>query len=81
MVSGSLSVLLPSLRTNGGSEGWSFCGNYQCRGRGVGSGGMGFGVIGSVGSRLRGNDEGKCGNDGGRMVSAWAGRTDECYME
>ena len=63
VVSGTLSVLLPSLRTNGGSEGWLFCGNAGAGG--WGSGGMGFGVVGAVGSRLRGNDEGECGNDGG----------------
>ena len=60
-VSGSRSVLLPSLRTNGGSEGGLFCGNAGAGARG--SGGIGLGVVGSVDSRLRGNDEGECGND------------------
>ena len=78
-VSGSRSVLLPSLRTNGGSEGGLFCGNAGAGARG--SGGIGLGVVGSVGSRLRGMTRGSAGMTGGRMVSACAGRTDECYME
>ena len=35
VVSGSRSVLLPSLRTNGGSEGGLFCGNAGAGGWGL----------------------------------------------